>query len=85
MHLHVCNDHDLCVPLKIHLTQIITCFDVANESLSNNYPVLVPAKPVVESIRSCRLSVADFDTLEVIGRGAFGEVKVHVCTCMHVD
>jgi serine/threonine-protein kinase MRCK len=34
------------------------------------------AKPVVEHIRDLRLSAEDFDTLEVIGRGAFGEVKV---------
>ncbi len=32
----------------------------------------------MDFIRSCRLCVGDFDTLEVIGRGAFGEVKVHV-------
>ena len=34
------------------------------------------AKPVVEHIQDLRLSADDFDTLEVIGRGAFGEVKV---------
>ncbi|CAI8023583.1 Serine/threonine-protein kinase MRCK alpha [Geodia barretti] len=34
------------------------------------------AKPVVDHITSLRLSAEDFDTLEVIGRGAFGEVKV---------
>ena len=44
------------------------------------------AKPVVEKIRSLRLSITDFDTLEIIGRGAFGEVKVQMlpiqpCSC----
>jgi serine/threonine-protein kinase MRCK len=34
------------------------------------------AKPVVDRITELRLSAEDFDTLEVIGRGAFGEVKV---------
>ncbi len=34
------------------------------------------AKPIVDMVRSCRLCVSDFETLEVIGRGAFGEVKV---------
>lgn len=34
------------------------------------------AKPVVEKIRGLRLCISDFDTLEIIGRGAFGEVKV---------
>lgn len=27
-------------------------------------------------IKQCRLQISDFETLEVIGRGAFGEVKV---------
>ena len=31
---------------------------------------------MVERIKSLRLSPDDFETLEVIGRGAFGEVKV---------
>ena len=34
------------------------------------------AKPVVEKVTKLRLSMDDFDTLEIIGRGAFGEVKV---------
>ena len=39
-------------------------------------PLPHAAKPVVEHIQDLRLSADDFDTLEVIGRGAFGEVKV---------
>ena len=35
-------------------------------------------KPVVEKVNNLRLSMDDFDTLEIIGRGAFGEVKVRV-------
>lgn len=34
------------------------------------------AKPVIDMIKQCRLQISDFETLEVIGRGAFGEVKV---------
>jgi len=34
------------------------------------------AKPVVENIKKLRLSIDDFETLECIGRGAFGEVNV---------
>ena len=37
---------------------------------------ILPVKPVVERIDRLRLSMDDFDTLEIIGRGAFGEVKV---------
>ena len=40
--------------------------------------ILFIAKPVVDRIRSLRLSLDDFETLEVIGRGAFGEVKVGI-------
>lgn len=43
---------------------------------------LFPAKPVVDRIKECRLSMSDFEVLEVIGRGAFGEVKVSVWCLM---
>lgn len=33
-------------------------------------------KPVVEKVTKLRLAMDDFETLEIIGRGAFGEVKV---------
>lgn len=32
----------------------------------------------MDRIHQLRLSIEDFNTLEVIGRGAFGEVKVRV-------
>ena len=38
----------------------------------------LPVKPVVEKVTQLRLSMDDFETLEMIGRGAFGEVKVSV-------
>jgi serine/threonine-protein kinase MRCK len=34
------------------------------------------ARPVVDAIKACRLQRDDFETLKVIGRGAFGEVIV---------
>ena len=40
------------------------------------------AKPVIQRVGNLRLHAEDFETLEVIGRGAFGEVKVHV---MYMD
>uniref|UniRef100_A0A1X7VNS0 non-specific serine/threonine protein kinase n=1 Tax=Amphimedon queenslandica TaxID=400682 RepID=A0A1X7VNS0_AMPQE len=33
-------------------------------------------KPVIDRVKECRLTADDFEVLEVIGRGAFGEVKV---------
>ena len=43
------------------------------------------AKPVVDRIRGLRLSMDDFEVLEVIGRGAFGEVKVSGCgKCLRI-
>ena len=34
------------------------------------------ARPIVESVKQCRLQRDDFERLKVIGRGAFGEVMV---------
>ena len=35
-------------------------------------------KPVIDRVKECRLTSDDFEVLEVIGRGAFGEVKVRL-------
>jgi len=32
------------------------------------------AKPVVSNVKQLRLQRSDFETLKIIGRGAFGEV-----------
>ena len=37
---------------------------------------LFSAKPVAEKIKSLQLKIDEFETLNVIGRGAFGEVNL---------
>ena len=39
---------------------------------------------MVEKVTELRLSMDDFETLELIGRGAFGEVKVSAACVIHV-
>lgn len=41
------------------------------------YFIFVLAKPVVNSVKQLRLQRNDFETLKIIGRGAFGEVSYH--------
>ncbi len=41
------------------------------------------AKPVVSNLQSLRLCADDFETIELIGKGAFGEVKVQYPLSMH--
>lgn len=54
--------------MSVHITlNIITCCPL--------FRCLV--KPVIDRVKECRLTADDFEVLEVIGRGAFGEVKVH--------
>lgn len=36
------------------------------------------AKPIVSNVKQLRLQRSDFETLKIIGRGAFGEVCVLV-------
>lgn len=36
--------------------------------------VVFEAKPVVSNVKQLRLQRSDFETLKIIGRGAFGEV-----------
>ena len=38
------------------------------------------AKPVVDNVQTMRLCADDFETIELIGKGAFGEVKVSTLT-----
>jgi len=47
--------------------------------------VSVIAKPLISRLTDMRLRANDFETLSIIGRGAFGEVVfVCVCVCMYV-
>ena len=41
------------------------------------------AKPLIGRLKQMRLRADDFETLNIIGRGAFGEV-VCVCVCVCV-
>ena len=49
--------------------------------------VYVAARPVVENVKQLRLHRDDFETLKIIGRGAFGEVRVGLrpCNCGSVN
>jgi len=38
--------------------------------------VVFKAKPVVSNVKQLRLQRSDFETLKIIGRGAFGEVRI---------
>ena len=44
--------------------------------------LFVPARPVANTIKSLRLQRDNFETLKIIGKGAFGEVCHHFS--MHV-
>ena len=39
------------------------------------------AKPLINRLTKMRLKVDDFETLNIIGRGAFGEVCVYITLC----
>ena len=41
-----------------------------------SYDIIFPAKKIVERIKQYRLSRDDFETVKIIGKGAFGEVAV---------
>lgn len=45
------------------------------------YFLFVLAKPVVNSVKQLRLQRNDFETLKIIGRGAFGEVSFYCFSC----
>lgn len=47
-------------------------------------PPSLSGKPVVNNVQSLRLCADDFDTIELIGKGAFGEVKVQYCSVVQV-
>jgi hypothetical protein len=57
-------------------SSIIVCTYILTFMYAHIYTHSCTAKPVLERVQKLRLSADDFDTLEVIGRGAFGEVKV---------
>jgi len=59
----------LTIPCSIYVVVILLLPLLVSVSL---------ARPVVEKVTKLRLSMDDFDTLEIIGRGAFGEVKVRI-------
>ena len=41
-----------------------------------------PAKPVINRIKELRLHKDDFESLKIIGTGAFGEVRLIARICM---
>lgn len=43
---------------------------------SQMFLFFILAKPIVSKIKTCRLHRDDFETLKIIGRGAFGEVRM---------
>lgn len=45
---------------------------------SNKLFSLSTAKPFTSKVKQMRLHKEDFEILKVIGRGAFGEVSVHL-------
>lgn len=72
---------------------IILCINYIHDSLYTCRKIafvvtcsfsLLVAKPVVDMIKECRMNINDFEVLEVIGRGAFGEVKVSPITNRHI-
>jgi len=46
--------------------------------------VVFQAKPVVSQVKQLRLQRSDFETLKIIGRGAFGEVCVSVLSICRI-
>jgi hypothetical protein len=55
-----------------------------SNSATNNvvsFVDLFTARPVVSRVKQLRLQRNDFETLKIIGRGAFGEVSVQTAAC----
>ncbi|XP_064603051.1 serine/threonine-protein kinase MRCK alpha-like isoform X2 [Liolophura sinensis] len=72
--------HGKCVSVESLLDVCVVLYDeCCNAALrreKNIADFVEYAKPIVNSIKSLRLQRDDFETLKIIGRGAFGEVAV---------
>ena len=64
-YLHV----SVCIRVKVTSLSKVHC------SVCDVNVVYAAAKPVVENVKELRLHRDDFETLKIIGRGAFGEVR----------
>lgn len=77
---HVRGEHDQTLSVETLLDALLVLYDeCCNSAFKKEKTILAfveSAKPVVDRVTRLRLSLDDFDTLEIIGRGAFGEVKV---------
>ncbi|XP_035208817.1 serine/threonine-protein kinase MRCK alpha-like isoform X2 [Stegodyphus dumicola] len=72
--------NDISISVETLVDALVVLYDeCCNSSLRREKTVsnfIEYVKPVVEHIKSLRLSRDDFEVLKVIGRGAFGEVAV---------
>ncbi|XP_046364774.1 serine/threonine-protein kinase MRCK alpha-like isoform X1 [Haliotis rufescens] len=68
------------VSVETLLDVLVTLYDECTNSTlrkeKNISDFVEFAKPIVSKIKTCRLHRDDFETLKIIGRGAFGEVAV---------